>query len=63
MTTSPTPPNPADFDNRADYLAASNAWDRAQQDAQLLAKLGATGARTTDCPHGYTAFDSCPVCD
>lgn len=29
----------------------------------LLQKLADLGARTADCDHGYTAFDSCPICD
>ncbi|MFB6392674.1 hypothetical protein [Polymorphospora lycopeni] len=46
-----------------DDINALNADYQAKQDAAFLDKLRAAGARTTDCVHNYTAFDSCPVCD
>jgi hypothetical protein len=61
-----TVPSPANYATHADFMAAYNAYRRqvdADRDAALLAQLADLGARTTDCDHGYTAFDSCPVCD
>lgn len=31
--------------------------------ANLLQALTDLGARTSDCDHGYTFADTCPVCD
>lgn len=61
-----TVPNPADYATGADFWAAYREHREAthrEQDAALLATLAELGARTTDCPCGYTPFDSCPACD
>lgn len=57
-----TLPSPADYPNGG-FLAAYREYEIAQQadrDAELLSMLGSIGARTVDCPCGYTPFDTCP---
>jgi hypothetical protein len=61
-----TVPTPSDYTTPGDFHDAYDAYRRqvdAGRDAQMLATLAELGARTTDCPCGYTPFDTCPVHD
>jgi hypothetical protein len=61
-----TLPSPNDYATPAEFFTAYNNYQRqvrAERDAAFLVELAAIGARTEDCPCGYTPFDSCPICD
>jgi hypothetical protein len=61
-----TLPSPNDYATPSGFFAAYNDYQRqsrAERDAQFLVTLAELGARTEDCPCGYTPFDSCPVHD
>jgi hypothetical protein len=61
-----TVPRPSDYATSAAFHTAYDTYRRqvdAAAQTDMLAQLAAAGARTTDCPCGYSPFDTCPIHD